>query len=320
MSNAPNRIQRYLKDQPHGNGNGNAPAQPVEPPDAPPMPGHPPPQGPPMPGHPPQQAPPQGFPFPPPQGPPPAASFAPPPQPQLQAAPPDPPEGTGGGGGDDDGDGWDFPPWPPYGQVNHENPFVVRHISTVLPEHPMYAIATCPWYAPGEIANLSLLGAPPPTIISYWVFPVQYIETQVRQYFRPEGPFKPLPPNVGDPTDHDEAHYRELGWKANPVSVERCAVFLMNPGGRLVEFDYYILDTPVSDWQMVTIDRQYDDGGATIMDRLEHVRDHKWLNPDWLESIPAFYAPFNQLPSLYQQARDLPVPLACATPGWEMDL
>lgn len=295
----------------------HSPTEPAHPqPGQPPHPGHYP-----MPGQPPN---PGQAPLP--------SDFLPHPQPlppQMQPAPPDPPDETGGGGdGDGDGDGWFFPPQPPYNPSEPPYPYVVRDITSAMPDHAMYVLVTVPWYAPGQIANLTTFGAPPPALVSYWIYPVHYVETQVRQYFHPKGPFQTRPEGMGVPIDCDETYYRELGWIASPPKIERYPVFSLGLAGWLVPYDCTLLDTQVSDWQLVTVNRYSPDSAIDVVnDRLQEIRDNHWLNPKWLSGINEATKILGLSPDvcdtaeLYVKARGTNVvPLVCATPDWEPDI
>ena len=316
MSVPPNRIAKYLDQQPDGDERFPYPSPPM------PMPA---PLMPPPIAHPPQQLPPQftpGAPLMPFQ----PHFFAPPPvappqayqPPELQAAPPDqhPPPPYGGDGGGGDGGDWSFPPSPPMGRGKLANPFVTRHVTTAMVENPMYVVATVPFYGENEIALCSNAGNPPPICIAYWVFPVSYVEIQVRQYFHPPGPFATVPDNAAGWPDHDEATFRKMGWLASPATTHRWPVFQYDPAGQMVNFDASILDTPYSDWRLGTVDR-YVQLIGDVVDKLAEDSRKMWLHPPWLKGMPMMYAPFTGLPSLYSQALEYGSPLVCATPGWE---
>lgn len=299
MTNHQNRIEQFF-EKAGNNGNGNGEGYPFETPTVPGPPG-----APPMPG---------AYPYQPQMAPPPPPAAPPAPEPQLQAAPPDsppPPDDDDG----DDGDDWFFPPCPPIGTGESASPFGVRHLSSTLPENPMYVVATVPYDAPGVISRCDHLGYPPPNMVAFWVFPVQYIELQVRQYFRPPMPSMPLPHGVGFVDDHDEKKIRKLGWLANPPITERWPVFQYSSGGHMIQFDDSVIDTPYSDWRIVTVDRHMQNPLLAIENLAEQGR-MKWLHPKWLENIAANAPPpFSNLPTLYEQARAT-VPMICATPGW----
>lgn len=286
----PNRIKKFFENA--GNG------APFPGPDAPTQNPF---YAPPQPGAPPPIAPPPGSPV-------------NPPQPQKQPAPPDiPPPISGGGGG---GGNWEFPAVPPFGSRDSLNPFVVRDIQTIQPASLMFVMASMPFNVDGSVPALERPGTPPPAIIAYWCFPVQYVEVQVRQYFHPKGPFVLTPDGSFQPPDHSEKAYRKMGWVAGPIRTERLPVFQVGHGGQFVPFDPSVIDTPVSDWCVISLTF-----GAMIFDQLKlmarKVTDAKWLNPSWLAPLrKTGGGAFANLPYLYDQAKEF-IRIECASPGYD---
>lgn len=217
-------------------------------------------------------------------------------------------DGGGGGGGDD----WDFPALPPRGTPNPENPFTVQALSTMNPEHPMYVVAGVSFYAPFQFAESARPGMPPPKLIAYYVFPVQYIEVQVRQYYRPPAPFIEVNQSYSQMPDHSPRTYRKMGWYASAPVTERLPVFNYSVGGMMIPFEPMTLDTPYSDWRIITCDRSFGSPKDAVY-RLACQCRMALCNPNWLMPQGP-HQPFPQLRAAYDLAAQT-IPLVCAN-GW----
>ena len=243
------------------------------------------------------------------------STIDPPPAPPRKPATPPPPTPVDEDGGEGGGDDWSFPVLPPRGNPNSENPFTVLHLTTTIPDNPMYVVVGVPFYAPFQFAESYRPGFPPPNLIGYYVFPVQYIEVQVRQYYRPPAPFIQVSQSYGQMPDHSPKHYRKMGWFANPPVTERLPVFNYSVGGMMVPFEPMTLDTPYSDWRIGTCDRLIGDPDDVVYGLACQSRN-ALCNPNWLQPTGP-YQPFPQMAAAYDLARQT-IPLVCAN-GWESE-
>jgi len=241
--------------------------------------------------------------------------------PKLKSAPPVPPNTFDDGGGDgdgDDGSGWFFPSTPPAGSAVASVPYVVQSLTTAICEPPMYVVATVPFLGPGVVWSRVLQWIPPPVLIAYWIYPVSYIEVQVRQYFRTKYPIAASP--IGPPSvlmlDHNESAFRAEGWIGCQPVCERKPIFSMSHSADLTPYEPRVLDTPYSDWCAVTIP------GCSLSNISETLKDAllcskmSWLNPPWLKFSGELSPPLASIREQYIEAYS-ETRMHCVQPQWK---
>jgi len=172
----------------------------------------------------------------------------------------------------------------------------------------MYVLATVPFRSEGVPANLQVPGSPPPLCVAFWAFPVQHLASQVRQYFRPPGPFilSDLPVK-----DYSEKFFRKQGWVANSPVTEHWPVFQYSPAGQFLMCDPRGMDTPISDWRIVSIDPMLQEIEIAIYHCVEQSRMF-WLHPTWLNANTMQPDTWEILRLQYEEAESS-VPLVCAS-------
>lgn len=231
-----------------------------------------------------------------------------PPPPQQAAPPDDPPvdEGSGGGGGG----GWSvyFPHIPPMPPNFNSAPFTLLATTVSPVMTPMYAMCMVGgWNHPG--IHPYHYCCPPPVALAIYIYPIQYIEIQTRQYYRPPGPFLTIPTEKADIPDHCPAYYRSLKWKANLPVQERYPMFMVFD--QVWAFDS--LSLPGCRWMLVTSDAM----------GILHNYPAKLIH-DSIEALKTFFLTHNRgapenIQMLYEQSA-LPgvTPMVCLTNNWNV--